>query len=295
MPFDYYRIFYYVAKYKSFSRAAKALNNNQPNITRCMNIMENELGCKLFIRSHRGIQLTPEGEQLMEHVAIAIKHITSGNEELNEKKNLKSGTVSIGVSETALHLWLLPKLEKFHKTYPHIKLKISNHSTYQAMEALQKGLVNFAVITGPVSCNKPLQKQVLCSFHEILIGGPSFQEIASSPKRLRDLQDFPFISLMNHTATRNFYEKYFYDNHLIFSPDMEAATTNQVLSLVQHDLGLGFCPEEMAKDSILRNEIIKIPVEEPMDQREICLITDTSKPVSVADQKMIEIIMNKEV
>ena len=40
MPFDYYRIFYYVAKYKSFSKAAKFLHNNQPNITRCMNIME---------------------------------------------------------------------------------------------------------------------------------------------------------------------------------------------------------------------------------------------------------------
>ena len=62
MPFDYYRIFYYVAKYKSFSKAAKFLHNNQPNITRCMNIMESELGCTLFIRSHRGIKLTPEGE-----------------------------------------------------------------------------------------------------------------------------------------------------------------------------------------------------------------------------------------
>lgn len=48
MPFDYYRIFYYVAKYKSFSKAAKFLHNNQPNITRCMNIMESELGCTLF-------------------------------------------------------------------------------------------------------------------------------------------------------------------------------------------------------------------------------------------------------
>ena len=51
MPFDYYRIFYFVAKYKSFSKAAKILHNNQPNITRCMNIMESELGCTLFIRS----------------------------------------------------------------------------------------------------------------------------------------------------------------------------------------------------------------------------------------------------
>ena len=37
-----------VAQYKSFSKAADVMGNNQPNITRCMNILENELGCKLF-------------------------------------------------------------------------------------------------------------------------------------------------------------------------------------------------------------------------------------------------------
>ena len=39
MILDYYRIFYYVAQYKSFSKAAEVMGNNQPNITRCMNIL----------------------------------------------------------------------------------------------------------------------------------------------------------------------------------------------------------------------------------------------------------------
>ena len=34
MTLDYYRIFYYVARYKSFSNAAEMLGSNQPNITR---------------------------------------------------------------------------------------------------------------------------------------------------------------------------------------------------------------------------------------------------------------------
>ena len=73
MTLDYYRIFYYVAKYKSFSKAARMLDNNQPNITRCMNILESELDCKLLNRSHKGITLTPEGNTLYSHVSIAMK------------------------------------------------------------------------------------------------------------------------------------------------------------------------------------------------------------------------------
>ena len=58
ITYDYYRIFYYVAKYKSFSKAADVLMRNQPNITKFINNLENQLGCKLFIRTNRGATLT---------------------------------------------------------------------------------------------------------------------------------------------------------------------------------------------------------------------------------------------
>ena len=53
--YDYYRIFYAVAQCRSFTRAAEVLKNNQPNITRCIKHLEQELGCKLFHRSNTGM------------------------------------------------------------------------------------------------------------------------------------------------------------------------------------------------------------------------------------------------
>ena len=62
--FEYYKIFYYVAKYQNFTLAAKALLSSQPSVSRCMQALETELGCRLFIRTKRGVSLTAEGEQL---------------------------------------------------------------------------------------------------------------------------------------------------------------------------------------------------------------------------------------
>ena len=59
VTYDYYRIFYYAAKYKSFSQAATILMSNQPNVTRAIHNLESQLGCRLFIRSNRGAELTP--------------------------------------------------------------------------------------------------------------------------------------------------------------------------------------------------------------------------------------------
>ena len=102
ISYDYYRIFYYVAKYGNVSQAAKLLLNNQPNMTRTIKKLEGELGCPLFLRSKKGMKLTPEGEKLYEHIRIAMEHIDAGEAELTENRNLQNGTVYIAASEVAL-------------------------------------------------------------------------------------------------------------------------------------------------------------------------------------------------
>ena len=173
ITYDYYRIFYFVAQYHSFTKAAEILKNNQPNITRCMNNLESELGCKLFIRSHQGVTLTAEGEKVYERVAVAYEQLRTVEEELALERSLESGLITIGASETALRLMLLSRLEHFHTRYPHVRLRISNHSTPQAIQALENGLVDFAVVTSPVEIRKPLHKIPIFPFQEILIGGSS--------------------------------------------------------------------------------------------------------------------------
>lgn len=62
--YEYYRLFYYVCKYHSITRAANVLRMSQPNVTRALNRLEEQLGCKLLVRSTRGVTMTPEGEVL---------------------------------------------------------------------------------------------------------------------------------------------------------------------------------------------------------------------------------------
>lgn len=90
ISYDYYRVFYYVAKYGNVSQAAKLLLNNQPNLTRTIRNLESELGCPLFSRTNRGMKLTPEGERLYAHVRIAFEHIEAGEAELTEARNLQT-------------------------------------------------------------------------------------------------------------------------------------------------------------------------------------------------------------
>ena len=97
--FEYYKIFYYVAKYQNISKAAKALQNNQPNITRVMKLLEGELGCQLMVRSNKGVALTEDGERLYGYVQPAVEQLQTAEEELTGRAKLGGGVVTIGASE----------------------------------------------------------------------------------------------------------------------------------------------------------------------------------------------------
>ena len=290
VTYDYYRIFYYVARYHSFTRAAKILENSQPNITRAMNNLEHELGCRLFLRTHRGVTLTPEGERLLAHVEIAQEQLLAGEAELCSARSLESGRISIGVSEIALHGLLLPVLQEFHRAHPGIRIQITNQSSPQAAEAVRTGAVELAVITTPVSLDRPLTAEALSEFREILAAGPGFSGMAGRPVRFSELREYPMVGLGKETGTWEFYDGLFEKCGLTWKTDIEVATMDQILPMIKYDLGLGFLPEFFAKDALDAGEVMKLDLEESIPARQICLVRDANRAMSAAAREFVRLL-----
>lgn len=288
--YDYYRIFYYVAKYGNFTRASNILMSNQPNVTRTIKNLESELGCTLFIRSNRGVKLTPEGEKLYRHIRIAVEQIEAGEEELSKDKSLQSGIVSIGASEVALRCYLLPVLKEYQRRYPGVRLRVSNHATPQAVAALKNGLVDIALVTTPTGELKSLKVRNIKEIRETAVCGTSFLKLAQKAIALRELSQMPIISLGTQTKTYEFYSEWFFRHGLAFVPDIEAATADQILPMVRNNLGIGFVPEEFLVDEDASG-IFPITLKEEIPLRSICLIKRADITLSIAAQELEKMII----
>lgn len=289
--YEYYRTFYYVATYKSFTKAALAMGSNQPNITRTINCLEGELNCRLFVRSTRGVRLTPDGEALFQHVKTAVEQFQQGEEEIQRSAGLENGSVSIGTTETALNVYLLEKLKNFHIQYPGIRLRLSNHSTQEAVRYVKNGEADFAVISTPSGIAAGLRETRLREFRDILVGGKSFFPLSRQMLTLAEVQQYPFLCLGRDTMTHQFYSEWFLSQGLELHPDTEAATTDQILALAKHELGIGFLPEPMAREALNRGEIIEIPLKEKVPPRAVSLVGDPKRPLGMAAQKLKQLIL----
>lgn len=290
---DSYRVFYYVAQYHSFTKAAQALYSNQPNVTRTIKNMEQALNCRLFIRTSRSVQLTPEGEQLYSHIAPAMEQIQAGEESVLLCGELQSGTISVGVSEIALHLVLLPVLEAFRREYPGIRLRIFNSNSQQAVSALKDRLVDFALVTPPVQDSDSFQQTTLASFREVPVCGPAFPLSPDQTLSWEVLQSTPIISLCKGTSTHQLYENWFRQHGLTFSPDIEAATADQILPMVRSNLGIGFVPEHAAQKAAADGSVKILRLREKLPERTVILLKRKGSPFSIAAAALEQFLLNR--
>lgn len=283
ISYDHYRIFYYVAKYQNISQAAKLLLNNQPNLTRAIKNLEGELGCPLFIRTNHGVKLTPEGERLYAHIQIAIENIEAGEAEIIESRNLEKGQVFVAASEVALHCVLLPALKKYRTLYPGIKLQISNHSTPQAIEAIKNDIADIAVVTTPTLESAMTEERTIKKFREVAVCSHAFSELTGRKVGFDELLSYPMISLGTQTKSFELYSGFFASEGLVYQPETEAATADQILPMVKADLGIGFVPEDFLKGV---EGVLVIETEKPLPEREIRVVKRKEQALSIAAKEL---------
>lgn len=286
ISYEYYRVFYYVARCGSVTRAAEALFTNQPNVTHTLHRLEDELGLTLFVRSNRGVTLTKEGERLYAHVRVAVESIQRGEEELSKANSLQSGMITVSASEVALRCFLLPVLRDYHNRYPGIKLKVLNHSTPQAVAAVRSGQAELAVVTTPTGEIKHLKSRSVMEIRETAVCGPSRAKLANGTIAPRDLLKQPIVSLGPETMTYKFYEDWFLQNGLSFRTDIEAATADLILPMVANDLGVGFVPEAFLDDGNARESVYRLNLTEDIPARSVCIIKRGDASLSIAAREL---------
>ena len=279
ISYEYYRIFYHVARCGNLTRAAQALQSNQPNLTRAVKNLEAELGCALFLRTNRGMVLTPEGDELFRHVRVACAELEAGEMAVTQSRDLTRGSVFLAASEGALRCLLLPVLKQFQTRYPGVHLRISNFSTPQAVAALRETTADFAVVTTPVTLPPSLVQRDVRAVREVAVCAQGAAILPDAGVTLAQLAAQPLITLGAGTASHAFYAAVFAAHGVPFRPAIEAATADQIIPMAEAGLGVGIVPRDFIRPS---DRVRIIDLAEPIPPRSVCLIRRKDRPLSAA-------------
>ena len=143
-----------VAREESITKAAEALNMTQPPLSRQLKDLEDELGKQLFIRGSKKITLTEEGILLRKRAEEMVDLMEKTKAELTSSSRDISGEIYLGGGETDAVSFLAQTAGNLQKKHPLIRYHIYSGDAERIMEKLDKGLIDFGLLVGPVDISK---------------------------------------------------------------------------------------------------------------------------------------------
>lgn len=290
--FECYMIFYVTAKHKNMTSAAAELYLSQPTVSRSIRELEDQLGCVLFVRSKKGVELTPEGELLYRYVETAYQHLESAEHKLKQYRALGAGTLQIGATEMTMQYFLQPYLDSFRTDYPGVSVRLSLGAPENLYARLKSGTIDLALLPYPLAVDETVLLTPFQEYDNVLIAGERFRYLAEHPYHLSDLAGEPFVLLPPGTAVRAAIEMYFSDSHISVAPACEASTMQMVISLIQSGMGIGFVPVPYVREKLEKGEIFQVDLIEKMPVQQICLCTSRVYSQSAACKEMTDRLMD---
>ncbi len=291
---EYYKIFYYTAKYGSLTAAAAELSISQPAVSQALKQLENTLSAKLFVRASRGIRLTMEGEVLYEYVKEGYEQIMAGERKLASMLQLEYGELKIGASDMTLKYYLLPFLQKFHEQFPGIKVTVMNAPTPETLKLLRQGKIDFGVVSTP-SCREPeFHVMPVREIEDVFVAGRKFIQYKNRMLDFKELERLPIISLEGNTSTKAYMDAFLKQNGVELHPEFELATSDMIVQFALRSLGVGSVVRDFAAEYLEDGTLFELRFNKMIPKREICIVTDAGGPLSKAAEELLKTLRNEE-
>ncbi len=283
--YELYKVFYQVAKSLSFSEAADNLFISQSAVSQSIKTLEKRLNQILFIRSTKRVALTKEGELLLKHIEPAINLISRGENQLCADP--KSGVqLRIGASDTICRYYLVPFLNNFHKKYPNIHIKVTNGTSLQCAQLLERNEVDVIVTNSPNSAlNNMMQIIPVKEFRDIFIANQEAFPLTDRPITLQELQQCPILMLDKRSTTSIFLHNLFLENSLDLVPAIELSSNDLLIDLAKIGLGVAFIPDFCVKEL---EDLTVINITEDIPSRLLVAAYNNDIPISDAARYFID-------
>lgn len=287
---EYYKVFYYAALNGSLTAAATELSISQPAVSQALKQLESVLGAKLFVRSSRGIRLTPEGQVLYGHIKAGYEQILLGEKKLSSMLRLDYGELKIGASDMTLKFYLLPLLEKYHEQFPGIKVTVTNAPTPETLNLLGQGKIDFGVVSTPVANKQDLRVLPVKEIEDVFVAGRKFIQYKNRMLDFQELEKLPIISLEGNTSTKKYMDDFLKKNGVELHPEFELATSDMIVQFALRSLGVGSVVREFASEFLEDGRLFELRFNKMIPKRQICVVTDSDSTISRAAEEFLRMV-----
>jgi LysR family carnitine catabolism transcriptional activator len=281
------RAFLALAAHRNFTHAAGLCALSQPAFSALIATLEQAVGTRLFERTTRRVDLTPQGalfEQVAQRALTDFDDAMLGVRDMVERRK---GRVSIALLPSLAAGWLPAVFAEFHQAYPGIELEVADVLSDRCLERVRSGSADFALAA--VRSDTPeLRTEVFCSDRFHLVCRRDHPLATVNPLRLKDLASHPFVQLARITSVRQQLEAAAHPLQMNSVLEVEQLAT--VMGMVRSGIGISVVPA-LTLFHFQHADIVIRRLPAAGLTRQIFLIRRRDRPLSPAATALHQLVM----
>ncbi|MFT5873511.1 MAG: DNA-binding transcriptional LysR family regulator [Clostridium sp.] len=277
--------FQMVCQLNNITQAAEKLYVTQPTITNSIKNLEKELSIVLFDRSKKQLLPTAEGRVFLKRVDEILRQVDNATSEMKEYHDVKKGLLTIGVPPM-IGTFLFPKLLiNFQKSYPNIKLNITEYGSNTIKRMIEKEDIDLGLIIAD-STNKLLSSLPISNSEIVICFKKEHPLSKQSTITFKDIKSEPIILLnegfyIRQKVLESFNESNIQPNIILSSTHLET-----IKGLITSGVGISFLLKEIFEE----NEKISSLSLNPSIPIKISLVWKKDHSLSNASKAFIDLI-----
>ncbi|UAL48989.1 LysR family transcriptional regulator [Sutcliffiella horikoshii] len=143
-----FQILSVLAKEKNMRKASERLFVSQPALSQRLQSIEKNWNTKIFIRTQKGLLITPAGEKIVEFAEEVLTKEAKVREDITSLDKEIYGTLKIAVATIIGQYWLPKVLKRFIQKYPNAKVSLVTGWSSDIVKSLYEDEVHLGIIRG---------------------------------------------------------------------------------------------------------------------------------------------------
>lgn len=288
------RYFIAVAEELHFGRAAQRLNISQPPLSQQIQILEQQIGARLFARTNRSVQLTPAGEQFLTDARQIMLNVAQAANKAARLHRGDEGEVRIGFTSSAPFITAVSDaLYTFRQHYPGVHIQMQEINTRQQLQPLHEGRLDLGVMR-----NTPLPETL---DHQLMLREPLCAVLPRDHRlagkaaiSLAELAEEPFVFFDPQVGTALYTEILALLQRYNITPNIaqEVGEAMTILGLVATGLGVSILPTSFSR--IRLEDVSWVALKEQDAWSEVWLVWSRRREATATIKRMKALLLNED-
>lgn len=225
------KMFVHAAKTLSFSEAARKSCVTQSTLSLNIKQLEDELDITLFDRNNHGVFLTEAGQEMLEYAKKTIRAAEECQQHVSDIKQAKSGTLSIGVTNTFIPM-VTQVLSEFSKLYPGIYINLKQSTAGELMKMLHNHDIDMALSYSFTDDPETVESVPLYTDHLAVIVRSNHTLAKNDTVKLSDLTKYNFALPAKNIISRRRLDQLLHDKKISLNIRMEIGMAVPLVHIV---------------------------------------------------------------